>query len=179
MGTNLSYNHFLDFIATERANTIARIILKMDDMAPKYASALERGTLCKAQPPSEECDALILGSFMQNFQSPGSPKEYRVMSVLELRVVLCGLRLRLRFLPKFRCWNTSCQKIPASYSALASPCPCGGRFRVKGSHSETCNPMPTLLSRIDSIISSVTGMDLEALKRVPMKGPEWEAADIR
>ena len=99
------------------------------------------------------------------------------MRVLDLRDVISDLELR--FLFKFCCWDTDCRKAPASYSALAKACRCGGRFRVKGSHSETCNPIPKLLARIDGIISSVAGMDLEALNRVPLKGLEWEPVGIR
>ena len=39
--------------------------------------------------------------------------------------------------------------------------------------------MPALLALIDIIISSVSGMDLEASKRIPTKGPKWKVADIR
>ena len=140
-------------------------------------SSRERETLCKDRPPSEECGALIFGSLVHNLPPPELLTEYRVVSVLELRGLISGFQIR--FLPKFRCWTKSCLKTPASYSALASACRCGGYFIAKGSHSETCDPMPTLLACIDGIISSVRGMDLEASKRIPMKGPNWEGLDLR
>ena len=161
----------------ERATLIAWIIRIKDDLLLKYTSAWGRRTLCKSQPPLEECDTLILGSITRSFKSSKSATEFQRMSILGLRDEIS--RFRLNFFPKFRCPEMFCQSAPPSYSASTSQCPCGSRVLAQGSHSKTCDPMPAILSHIDSIVKSVPGMDLKALGRIPMKAPKWGAADTR
>ena len=117
---------------------------------------------------------MILGSIMKSDKPSKSEMEYQGMSTLGLRSKIG--RFRLNFLHKFKCLY--CGRAPTSYSVLVGLC-CGRHFSAHGSHSETCSPMLEFLALIDAIISSVSGMDLEASKRTPVKGPKWEAADIR
>ena len=119
---------------------------------------------------------MILGSIMKSVKSSKSETEYQGMSILGLRDNIS--HFRLSFLYKLGCGTKySCMAVPRSYSALAGICYCGDHFAAKGSHSETCSPMPAVLALIDGIISSVSGMDLEASKRIPVKGPKWEATE--
>ena len=115
---------------------------------------------------------------MRSFGSSKPATEYERMSILGLRDGIS--RFRLKFFPKFGCHREDCRNDLNSYSELQAKCKCGSTgFVHKGSHSDTCSPMPALLSLIDDIIASVRGIDLETSGRIPMKGPEWEGADIR
>lgn len=180
MGTSLIYNCDLDFITTERASAMAQVISARHDLVLKYTSAWDQGILCEDETPLVECDALILGSIMKSIKASKLVAEDQGMSILELRDEIRNLRLT--FFPKFKCTasSTSCQRVYACYSTPETSCECGCvDLRHDDSHSDTCSPMPELLNLIDGFISSVSGMNLEALGRMPMKGPEWEAADIR
>ena len=175
MGTSLSYGHPLDFIIAERAITIAAIILKKDELLLKYTCAWEKRTLCKDKSPLKECDALILGSIMKSLSSAKSASEFQGMSVLGLRDKINSFQLN--FFPKYRHASSD-----SSSPGIYRQCYCGHNSRCfvqDGSHSDTCSPMPEFLALIDSIISCVSGMGLEASERILLRGPKWGAVDIR
>ena len=153
------------------------MILKKDGLLLRYKSHWEKGTLCEARLPLEECDTLILGSIVRSLESSKPAAEYQRMSVLGLRDEISSFRLN--FFPRYEqtCSNSGAAR--KRHYRLHTKCQCGSDcYSREGSHSDTCDPMPALLALIDDIISSVSGMDLEA-ERIPMKRPNWEAADIR
>ena len=152
------------------------MIRERDAILAKYTAGWGKGILCKGRPPSEECDAMILGSIMKSFESSKSVTEYQGMSILGLRDEIA--RLRLSFLRRFGCSITYCSR--ASKAAPgANECPCGDRLVLRGSHSTTCNPVPALSTRIESIIFSIRGISLKDLKRIPVRGSKWEVVSSR
>jgi hypothetical protein len=160
---SLSYNHALDLITARRASAIALIIRQKEDILARYTTAWGQTPLCKARLPSEECDALILGSVVKSLQSAKPTMERRGMSILKLKEEIGDFRLS--FLPIYSS-NSIHRKVR------------GGPSR-QGSHSQTCSPIPASLALIERTISSVSGIDLEASGRIPVRGSKWEVVEVR
>ena len=152
------------------------MIREKEAILAKYTAAWGKRILCKDSPPLEECDAMILGSIMKSFESSKSATECRGMSILGLRDEIA--RLRLGFLRRIGCSSGYCSR--ASLAAPeANECPCRNRLVLRGSHSTTCSPVPELSTRIEGIISSIRGISLKDMKRIPVRGSKWEVVSIR
>jgi hypothetical protein len=156
------------------------MIRQLDDVLDKYMTACGQTTLCQAEPPSEECDVLILGSLVKSCKSAQPAIGHRGMSIRKLLKAIEDFRLN--FVHDCQCTSSQCyyrerssQRITPS---LTGKCKCGSQMLLQESHLRICSPMPALLALLQVSISSVPGMDLEAQGRIPAKGLKWQVMSI-